>query len=145
MFKASCKRYESVLCTALDSLNFTIRCISLLSEVTPKRLYLFFSTEMVKRELTSATQNSSQLKKSCVIILAMNAMDEVIKLFYNIQVALSSIQSPEKLVVRARSSVPLLSFSPAKEEKKTLNPKILYVYPKNIKYRDLVLSERPSS
>ena len=72
----------------------------------------------------------------------MNAMDEVIKLFYNIQVALSSIQSPEKLVVRARSSVPLLSFSPAKEEKKTLNPKILFVYPKNIKYRDLVLSER---
>lgn len=43
---------------------------------------------MVKRELTSATQNSSQLKKSCVIILAMNAMDEVIKLFYNIQVAI---------------------------------------------------------
>ena len=68
---------------------------------------------MVKRELTSATQNSSQLKKSCVIILAMNAMDEVIKLFYNIQVAI--IKYP-KSGGESPFFRPLLSFFTSEEK-----------------------------
>ena len=70
---------------------------------------------MVKRELTSATQNSSQLKKSCVIILAMN---EVIKLFYNIQVAI--IKYPKSGNVGGESPFfrPLLSFFTSERRKK---------------------------